>query len=209
MINGDDDQWWWWLMMMTRWRSKNQNQRNISHRLSTFTTKSNHHHSSLFMVSDMSGTSIAALQKSLIDAKPHKQKQDIVIRSEFNKGWVTKMVEQHPQVHIQNKWMNKMKWKSFLNFHRKWLVFRFSSSLILFSFVWFLAYTQEYVIILSMRIQLRIVNRIDSLWWLALWSARTGRKSFWYPSRYCMSFYHYLWMMIIIIIIIVDFVLGR
>ena len=62
------------------------------------------------MVSDMSGTSIAALQKSLIDAKPHKQKQDIVIRSEFNKGWVTKMVEQHPQVHIQNEfWMFKKK----------------------------------------------------------------------------------------------------
>ena len=49
----------------------------------------------------LGGTSIASLQKSLIDAKPHKQKQDIVIRSEFNKGWVTKLIEHHPLVHIQ------------------------------------------------------------------------------------------------------------
>ena len=27
----------WWSMMMTRWRNKNQNQKNISHRSSTFT----------------------------------------------------------------------------------------------------------------------------------------------------------------------------
>lgn len=50
------------------------------------------------MLRGISGVTISSLQKSLVVEKSHEQA--IVIKSEFSKGWVTKMIEGHPKINI-------------------------------------------------------------------------------------------------------------
>ncbi|KNB44317.1 hypothetical protein JH06_1972 [Blastocystis sp. subtype 4] len=48
----------------------------------------------------ISGVTLSSLQKSLVVEKTHEQ--TIVIKSEFSKGWVTRMIEGHPKINIQS-----------------------------------------------------------------------------------------------------------
>ena len=50
------------------------------------------------IIRGISGVTLSSLQKSLVVEKTHEQ--TIVIKSEFSKGWVTRMIEGHPRVHI-------------------------------------------------------------------------------------------------------------